>query len=626
MSDELIFTDHRISVFKKGDLLKLFYHIPHSITLNIKDHMDMDNEIIRILRVKTEDNKKIFIQKDVSKIVGISTQMINRRWQVYKNEGLFALISVNKKSKITPALLDRVTQLYSENPFYTAEHIISKLINEGLCDSLTEGTIRNAQKMIDGSTFIKFLRQREKKGMPELFMEPEYLIEKLFEIIEALFKKVSSAIKDKIINEHSYDYLKSCYTKIKQELKERTKDRYKRRVKLIRDKRRNIGYTARLVEKVQSFFNKCPDCHSNDVSFIFKRKRYYINKAGIKKVSFSKIFKCNNSKCKTKYFTVPPEGVELYARVHKDIKKMVFRWFFHLRGTLSRVNDELSEHGIRVAITTVLRWVKKAGEECADMDKISSVEDKTQSLCIDEKWIKIRNEWRYVFTAVGAKLSDLIAIELYHQKDKYCIESFLVSLKLAGYNPYSITTDLLIGYENVVKKVFPNSVFNQCALHAERDAKRLTRIHVPDNDEYKDIKELLKKRIRVLFESKKLKQVKKRYYKIIMLKSKAPVRVYCLFDMLKGYFPKLCISVVNKEIPRTTNAVERTIGELEEKYHLTKGFTNFYFAQFFLKAFQIYYRLRKITFGRFKNKNRLELKCNPIGKLKFGDYLTPTYH
>ncbi len=117
---------------------------------------------------------------------------------------------------------------------------------------------------------------------------------------------------------------------------------------------------------------------------------------------------------------------------------------------------------------------------------------------------------------------------------------------------------------------------------------------MPNNDKYSDIKEVLKKRIRVLFESKNLKQVKKRYYKIIKLKEKVPERVYCLYDMLKKYFPKLCNTVTNKEIPKTTNSVERAIGEFEEKYHLMKGFTNFYYSIFYIKAFKIYYCLRKI--------------------------------
>ena len=81
----------------------------------------------------------------------------------------------------------------------------------------------------------------------------------------------------------------------------------------------------------------------------------------------------------------------------------------------------------------------------------------------------------------------------------------------------------------------------------------------------------------------------------------------------------------HKGIPRTTNPVERAIGELEERYQLTKGFTSFYFAQFFIKAFQMYYRLRKIRFGPFRGRSRLQLKRNPIGQMDFTDYLTPTF-
>jgi hypothetical protein len=73
------------------------------------------------------------------------------------------------------------------------------------------------------------------------------------------------------------------------------------------------------------------------------------------------------------------------------------------------------------------------------------------------------------------------------------------------------------------------------------------------------------------------------------------------------------------------NPPERAIGEFEERYQLTKGFTSFYYAQFFINTYQIYYRLRKISFGRFYGKNRLELKGNPVGKLCFSDYLTPTF-
>jgi len=75
---------------------------------------------------------------------------------------------------------------------------------------------------------------------------------------------------------------------------------------------------------------------------------------------------------------------------------------------------------------------------------------------------------------------------------------FLLGLKARGFRPKGITTDLLLGYENVVKEVFPGCVYQQCVLHAERDAKRIVRQSLPkEADEQR--KEKLVKAIRTLF-------------------------------------------------------------------------------------------------------------------------------
>ena len=64
--------------------------------------MAVDNEVIRMLQMKDKDSKKYFIQKEVGKIIGVSRQMINRRWRVYKEEGLISLLKGEwKHSKIT---------------------------------------------------------------------------------------------------------------------------------------------------------------------------------------------------------------------------------------------------------------------------------------------------------------------------------------------------------------------------------------------------------------------------------------------------------------------------------------------------------------------------------------------
>jgi transposase-like protein/transposase len=626
MEDQhIVYQDADVEAGRRGEYLELMYKTPHLIRLKVNDRQAIDDEVVRMLRMRTADDRKYFVQKEVGNIIGVSRQMINRRWQVYRQEGLPALLAGEREnSKITPQLLDRLAEIVVENPFLFMHEIRERLEQEGVCGQISDGTLYGALKQMDGRRLVMLMREKSNKQVPGAFMEAGYLIQRLFRMIEQLLSKVRPQDRYQSTSRSCYEYLKRCFRhSIRHSPGPTEKDRYQPRKKLERDRRRNIGFLRSLLG-VGSPAQDCPDCHSGQVKSIFRRRRYYQNHRGEKISDYSEVYRCLNPACRTKYFTRPPKGVELYARVHRDVKKMVLRWTFHLRGSLSRVCDELFEHGIKVALTTVLRWLKKAGEESVDLLSLCNQEDWTQPLCIDEKWIKVRSRWHYAFTAVGANTQDLLAVELFYHKDSQAIRTFLLQMNTQGFRPQKITTDLLLGYENVVKEVFPDCIFHECVLHAERDAKRIVRRSLPDDGE-QGWRRRLVRRIRTLFKSKNIKQVKKRYAHFLKLQHDAPECVLAVFKMMQRYFPKLCQSVLQKDIPRTTNAVERAIGELEERYHLTKGFTSFYHAQFFLKAHQVYYRLRKIRFGPFRGKNRLELKDNPVGALNFTDYLTPTF-
>ena len=622
--NQSIYRDEKVEVFREGEDLVLGFTQPHVLRIPKQDRQAIDDEVIHMLKMRTEEGGKYFTQQEVGKIIGVSRQMINRRWQVYRKEGLVSLLSGEwEKSKITPQLLNRLAEIVVENPFLVLHEIKELLQEEGVCEEISDSSLHSALRQMDGRKLIRLMREKASKSVPEAFMESGYMIERLFGIIDELFTKVPKESID-----HSFKqglgYLKLYFRKATLHRTGPTeKDRYKRRKKLKRDKRRKVGFLKQLLAGIKGV-QECPDCHSCQIKFIFKRKRWYKDEKGEKIQSYSRVYQCLNPECSTEYFTKPPEGVELYARVHRNVKKMTFRWIFHLRSSLIRVRDELKEHGIEVNLTTVLRWLKKAGEECVDTLSLFMQEDWEQPLCIDEKWVKVRSKWCYVFTAVGIIVTDLLAVELFSHKNKQAMRIFLYMLKALGFRPKSITTDLLMGYEEVVKEVFPDCIYHQCVIHAGRDAKRIVRTALP-NEGDEEWKVRLTKRIRILFKSKKIKQIKKRYFKIMGFREQAPESVSGVFDMLQKYFPKLCQSVLRKDIPKTTNPVERAIGEFEERYHSTKGFTSFYYAQFFIKAYQIYYRLRKISFGRFSGKSRLELKGNPLGKLSFADYLTPTF-
>ena len=71
----------------------------------------------------------------------------------------------------------------------------------------------------------------------------------------------------------------------------------------------------------------------------------------------------------------------------------------------------------------------------------------------------------------------------------------------------SIITDLLMGYENAVKEIFPNCYYNQCVLYAEGDTKRIVKENLTGEVDKKYKKKLIKD-IWNLFASREGREVK----------------------------------------------------------------------------------------------------------------------
>ena len=169
---EIVYRDVKIEVVKQDEYLEIKYKTPHLIRIKATNRQAIDDEVIRMLRIRTEDGRKYFVQKEVGKIIGVSRQMINRRWQVYKQEGLLALMAGEyDKSKITPQLLDRLAEIVVENPFLFEHEIKERLQEEGVCEEISDVTLYSALKQMDGRRLIMLMREKASKIIPEAFME-----------------------------------------------------------------------------------------------------------------------------------------------------------------------------------------------------------------------------------------------------------------------------------------------------------------------------------------------------------------------------------------------------------------------------------------------------------------------
>ena len=123
-------------------------------------------------------------------------------------------------------------------------------------------------------------------------------------------------------------------------------------------------------------------------------------------------------------------------------------------------------------------------------------------------------------TTVGTKVTDLLGTDLYYHKDRAAIKTFVLQLKSLGFRAESITTDLLLGYEGVVKDVFPECRYYRCMLNTKRDANRIVRQSLPKKRD-EEQKDKLIQSISTLFRSNRLRQAKKRYRRFVKLKEHA---------------------------------------------------------------------------------------------------------
>lgn len=620
----LIFKNSQVEVKEKNENIVIKYKKPHKIIIPKNDKSRIDMEIVRLNKIKQLNNNKFIYQKTMGEMFSVSRQMINRRIMVEKKDGIIFLLQREwEKSKLTEPVERRITELVCENVFLSADQISEYLTREGTVDKISAGCVYNGIKDMDGQYVVKLLKEKSEKSKPEIHMSGRYIIDRLIKIVTDLLEMIADKDFNKLkANENDIKNILENYKQVSKPKKTNEKkqwDCYSPRKKLKRDIKRKNNCLRMIFDFLAGKAICCPDCLSENITFLFERERYPLNERGEKYTDVSRIYKCNNRECRTKWFTLTPKDVELYAHVNTKLKEQVFELLFHVRGSYRRVSDYLKSINIPVNFVTLMRWVKKAGEEYIDTLKLQS-RIFADTICVDEKWIKVRNLWRYVFVAVDNLADDLLDAELYLNNGKNEIRLFLLKLKSMGIYPKVIITDLLNGYGKIIKEVFPLAYHHECILHAGRAARRLVYKYFQREINKKLRKKLIKK-IGWFFKSTDKSTVNKRWKKLQLFKDKYGQAIIPMLKLLERYMPKFIYSLEHPEMPKTSNGAERVIKELALKYQNMLGYSSFYVAQFMLKVFVIYYRMKKFSSGRFKGHSPVEVKKLSLRKLKWTDIL-----
>jgi transposase-like protein len=96
---------------------------------------------------------------------------------------------------------------------------------------------------------------------------------------------------------------------------------------------------------------------------------------------------------------------------------------------------------------------------------------------IDEKWLKIRKHWHYLFVSVDHDSGLPFFHELLPTRTKWACRLFLLKLKHLGKIPAVIITDGLQGYVSAIATVFPAAKHLLCLFHHQQSVTRCVNTH-----------------------------------------------------------------------------------------------------------------------------------------------------
>jgi hypothetical protein len=190
------------------------------------------------------------------------------------------------------------------------------------------------------------------------------------------------------------------------------------------EKRRKQRRLKRIVDGESQEKLCCPDCGSSRVGNKEVRGgRSFKDAGGEEKEVESVRMYCQNPECETKTFTILPLMLERWARVSKVVKRKALKLSVYVRGSLRRTAGYLSEEeNLGYSWTTILWWVRKAGRECVELEKVIRMRW-SGKLAVDEKWIKLLGKWVYV--GVDAITGEILCQEVFGRRCKDSARTFL---------------------------------------------------------------------------------------------------------------------------------------------------------------------------------------------------------
>jgi len=212
---------------------------------------------------------------------------------------------------------------------------------------------------------------------------------------------------------------------------------------------------------------------------------------------------------------------------------------------------------------------------------------KGKRLYIDEKWLKIRKKWHYLFVAVDQASGLPLFHDLLPTRTKWACRLFLLKLKRLGKMPSLIITDGLQGYVSAVAKIFPAAKHLLCLFHHQQSVTRCVNKQFRETEQ--EEANAAKKRMKQVVQTHDPRTVNRRLKRLEQAAKEKGWKILKWLRQTRSKLDKIVPAVRSNSYPRTTNEIERFFRAFVRFYKMRCGFHSITSAKRAIIFFMVVY-------------------------------------
>jgi transposase-like protein len=241
--------------------------------------------------------------------------------------------------------------------------------------------------------------------------------------------------------------------------------------------------------------------------------------------------------------------------------------------------------------TTVLRWI--LGLALALWPQVNTwlvTQVRCKKAYVDEKWIKVRNQWLYWFVVLDADTGLPMYQALLATRSAASVTWIVTELCRLKQLPSVFITDGLAAYTSVFSSL-KNVRHILCRFHHQQGVTRWLKTHLSADTDVTERKAAMKQ----VVQTTDKRTVKRR---LARLKERAEEwGIIAWVELTEKLLPNLLPSIGSRRIPTTSNAIERFFGCFNRFAKVRRGFFSVLSTKRQLIVFLVVYVFAKQTNG-----------------------------